>query len=62
MAEPPIRRSPGRPRKVVPDQSTVDAGDERIGQEVADRRWESISFPDGGQYRCKNGRIVEKLN
>lgn len=36
--------------------------DERIGQKVADDRWSSISFPDGREYHCENGVIVERVN
>jgi hypothetical protein len=66
----PVRRGPGRPRKnPVPPPATevvaeapVGKSDPRIGEEVADERWLAISFPDGNQYRCEDGKIVERLN
>lgn len=41
------------------DPLTVPA-DERVGVEV-DPRAEAIGFDDGRTYRCKNGKIVERL-
>jgi hypothetical protein len=42
--------------------SSAPPADERIGQKVADDRWTSIGFPDGREYRCENGVIVERVN
>lgn len=73
VAEPqPVKRGPGRPRKVVapkvepaPDDAwktpepVVVPVDPRIGQKCpAD--WSSVGYEDG-TYRCENGRIVERV-
>ncbi len=72
----PVKRGPGRPRKVatpkVVDAAPPDAWrtsdgptippDPRIGQHVDDARWTSIGFDDGSQYRCESGIIVERVN
>lgn len=76
MAETPVRRGPGRPRKVVPDAPAVDAkadeppkespaekarpSDDRIGEEV-DPAVEFLSFEDGREYRCADGVITERV-
>jgi hypothetical protein len=74
--ETPVKRGPGRPRKIqveaqveVKPEAAVepkkpevktDPTDPRIGQTVDDDRWAHISFSDG-EYRVENGVIVEKI-
>lgn len=63
----PIKRVPARSRKpaavehapkhAAPDSSPADP---RIGEAV-DPAALSISFPDGTEYRCENGTIVERV-
>lgn len=76
MSEAGAPRRPGRPRKVAPKvepdvaedawktieqpKSSEPSVDERIGQPV-DELWESISYADGSSYRCKDGKIVERV-
>lgn len=68
----PIKRGPGRPRKVaaapkvdVPTDAWKNAEqqppDKRIGQPVGDERVSAVTFPDGSEYRCVDGVIVERL-
>lgn len=68
----PVKRAPGRPRKVpverpgVVEEVPVEGSplfepDERVGQKVDDERWVSISFDDGRSYRVENGVIVERV-
>lgn len=68
--EAPVKRGPGRPRKIqdTPPPAPApkpevksDPDDPRIGQSVEDDRWSHISFSDG-EYRVENGVIVEKIN
>ena len=68
--ETPVKRGPGRPRKVQPEPAPKpeskpapksDPDDPRIGETVADDRWRHISFSDGSEYRVENGVIVERL-
>lgn len=60
----PARRRPGRPRKepvtTPATEPKRENDDERIGTEVADPRWNAISFPDGRQYRVEDGVIAER--
>lgn len=62
--EAPVKRGPGRPRKVVQEEPAKpdvksDPDDPRIGQEC-DPSWNGVGFEDG-YYRCENGVIVEKM-
>lgn len=70
----PVKRGPGRPRKVAAPQVEVSPpadewktepvkfpSDERIGESVGDVRVTGISFPDGTEYRCVAGIITERL-
>lgn len=72
---PPVKRGPGRPRKVVAPKVEVSPADEwktsepepvaepadpRIGQ-VCDPGWSSVGYSDGSTYLCKNGKIVERV-
>lgn len=67
---PPVRRGPGRPRKVQETEPALksevtppsDPDDPRIGQKVADDRWHHIAFEDGIEYRVEDGVIVERVN
>uniref|UniRef100_UPI003F491F27 hypothetical protein n=1 Tax=Pseudonocardia sp. CA-138482 TaxID=3240023 RepID=UPI003F491F27 len=69
---PPAKRGPGRPRKTpVPPAEPEAAADEwrtapapaddRLGAEVGASA-EFVSFPDGREYRCEGGRIVERVS
>jgi hypothetical protein len=66
----PVKRSPGRPRKAAAQEAEHHpkhaapepaAADPRIGESVGDERVKGISFPDGTQYRCEKGVIVERV-
>ena len=68
--EVPVRRGPGRPRKIVPDpapkpelkpEPKAEPDDPRIGETVDDDRWHFISFADGCEYRVEYGVIVERV-
>lgn len=67
---PPVRRGPGRPRKVQETETTnpdpkpeikPDPDDLHIGEKVADDRWHHIAFGDGSEYRVEDGVIVERV-
>lgn len=64
----PVKRAPGRPRKVESDEKPAEKPaqqfpvDERIGLTVSDDRWEAIGFDDGRSYRVENGVIVERVS
>jgi hypothetical protein len=73
MPETPVRRGPGRPRKVQETEPTPepepeakpgppsDPDDERIGQEC-NPEWSVVAFTDTDRmYRCENGVIVERV-
>lgn len=69
----PVKRRPGRPRKVTPEAAVVDppdawrtspgpfAGDDRIGDSVDNPAWTAITFDDNREYRVENGVIVERV-
>lgn len=75
--ETPVKRGPGRPRKiqveaqvevnpeVVAEETKpavkADPSDEWIGQAV-DEGVHGIMLPDGREYRCADGVIVERSN
>lgn len=66
----PVKRGPGRPRKVQPEAVAApdpaqpevksDPDDALIGQPVAEGV-HGIMLPDGTEYRCSGGVIVEKI-
>lgn len=72
----PVKRGPGRPRKVAapkvevaspPDEwknsesePAAKPVDPRIGQ-VCDPGWSSVGYSDGSTYLCKNGKLVERV-
>lgn len=65
----PVRRGPGRPRKVQetePAQPELkverpsDPDDSRIGQECP-VGWSNVGYGDGTTYRCEDGVIVERV-
>jgi hypothetical protein len=65
----PVKRGPGRPRKVQPaatpepkaPEIKSDPDDPRIGEFVHEgAHW--ISFPDGKEYRCADGVITERVH
>lgn len=71
----PVKRGPGRPRKVAAPKVDVSPPDEwktsdpepaavpvdpRIGQSC-DPSWSSVGYSDGSTYRCENGVIVERV-
>jgi hypothetical protein len=77
VAEPqPVKRGPGRPRKVVapkietppdawktpePAAPPLDDLDQaRIGQTVNETATD-IGYDDGRRYLCKDGKIVERI-
>jgi hypothetical protein len=66
----PVKRGPGRPRKVQPEAAAPepkkpevqsDPDDELIGQSV-DEGVHGIMLPDGREYRCADGVITERAN
>lgn len=65
MPETPVRRGPGRPRKVQETEPepeiTSDPDDPRIGKKCPPD-WSGVGYDDGTTYRCENGVIVERLN
>jgi hypothetical protein len=78
MEAQPAKRGPGRPRKAPveaaqpekvqelisqPEKPEVkfDSSDEWIGQAV-DEGVHGIMLPDGREYRCADGVVVERLN
>jgi hypothetical protein len=71
----PVKRGPGRPRKVAAPKVDVSPPDEwktsepepvaksadpRIGQSCPSS-WSSVGYGDGSTYRCENGKIVERV-
>lgn len=65
----PVKRGPGRPRKVVQEAPVAakapevksDPDDPRIGEFVHEgAHW--ISYPDGSEYRCVDGVITERVH
>lgn len=63
----PVKRGPGRPRKVVAEvapevEATVlsDPDDPRIGQPCSEL-WSNVGYDDGREYRCEGGVIVERI-
>jgi hypothetical protein len=72
----PVKRGPGRPRKVAAPKVDAPPADEwktsepeqpaepvdpRIGQECpAD--WSAVGYGDGSSYLCKDGKIVERVS
>ena len=63
----PVKRGPGRPRKVQPvpeserTEPKSDSADPRIGQFVGEgAHW--ISYPDGAEYRIVDGCISERVH
>lgn len=73
-ADQPVKRRPGRPRKIeqqevptpreIPEatQSTRFPADDWIGRTAADAAGVVVAFSDGRQYRIADGVIVERVH
>lgn len=64
----PVKRGPGRPRKVAPDPvaepevraAPFDPNNPQVGQ-TCDPAWTGVGC-EGGFFRCENGVLVEKVS